>query len=229
MRGDLSLVLARLPLFEFQLPNDRRARPTPLHSVAERLQMAFVILPVERKVVWVSECEGERHRILFHFCQQFQHPPTRSRGELDNFTTRTTPTRVSCRHIPTEADLDQAGPTVTGHASLSLSRRNMRFRQASSSKGISPLSFPVLSFGLLKAGGPSRMPTRERFHLRRAYGGTGRPDKCLVVKSLDSSVRPMCPSQHGIHRHHPQGVEGRESSPLLGCHVVFRCREPEKT
>ena len=33
------------------------------------------------------------------------------------------------------------------------------------------------------------MPTRERFPLRKAYGGTGRPDKCLVVKSLDSSLR----------------------------------------
>jgi hypothetical protein len=28
------------------------------------------------------------------------------------------------------ARLDQAGPTATGHASISLSRRNMRFRQA---------------------------------------------------------------------------------------------------
>jgi hypothetical protein len=34
------------------------------------------------------------------------------------------------------------------------------------------------------------MPTRERFLLRQASGGTSRPDKCLVVKSLDSSLRP---------------------------------------
>jgi len=34
---------------------------------------------------------------------------------------------------------------------------------------------------------------------------TLRPDKCLVVKSLDSSLRPVCPSQHRIHRHHHQG------------------------
>src|ERR1035438_10374317 len=135
MRSDLALVLARLSLFEFQLPNDRRFRPTPLHPVAERLQMAFVILPVEREVVRVGESEGERHRVLFHFRQQFQHPPTRSRGELDNFTTRAATARVSCRHIPTEADLDQAGPTVTGDASLSLSRRNMRFRQAQRRRG----------------------------------------------------------------------------------------------
>jgi hypothetical protein len=37
------------------------------------------------------------------------------------------------------------------------------------------------------------MPSRERFLLRRAYGGTSRPDKCLVVKSLDSTLRPVCP------------------------------------
>jgi hypothetical protein len=41
-------------------------------------------------------------------------------------------------------------------------------------------------------------------------GGTGRPDKCLVVKSLDSSLRPVPLSQHGIHRHHHQGVEGQQ-------------------
>ena len=50
---------------------------------------------------------------------------------------------------------------------------------------------------------------------------TLRPDKCLVVKSLDSSLRPVCPSQHGIHRHHHQGVEGREGRPLLGCQSCF--------
>ena len=80
---------------------------------------------------------------------------------------------------------------------------------------------------MLKAGRPSRlvrrrpgeggMPTRERFPLRRAYGGTSRPDKCLVVKSLDSSLRPVCPSQLGIHRHHHQGVEANQGRPLLGC------------
>jgi hypothetical protein len=46
---------------------------------------------------------------------------------------------------------------------------------------------------------------------------TLRPDKCLVVKSLDSSLRPVCPSQHGIHRHHHQGVEGTEGRTPLGC------------
>ena len=97
--------------------------------------MTFVILPVQREVVRVSKCEGERHRVLFHFRQQFQHPPTRSRCELDNFTARAATARVSCRHIPTEADLDQAGPTVTGDASPSLSRRNMRFRHAQRRRG----------------------------------------------------------------------------------------------
>jgi hypothetical protein len=43
---------------------------------------------------------------------------------------------------------------------------------------------------------------------------TLRPDKCLVVKSLDSSLRPVCPSQHGIHRHHHQGFQHR-SAPAL--------------
>ena len=46
---------------------------------------------------------------------------------------------------------------------------------------------------------------------------TLRPDKCLVVKSLDSSLRPVSPSQHGIQRHHHQGVEAREGRPLLRC------------
>jgi hypothetical protein len=32
------------------------------------------------------------------------------------------------------------------------------------------------------------------------------PDKCLVVKSLASSLRPVRPSQHGIQRHHHQKV-----------------------
>jgi len=66
-----------------------------------------------------------------------------------------------------------------------------------------------------------KMPTRERFHRRRGFGGTGRPDKCLVVKSLASSLRPACPSQHGIHRHHHQGVEGIEGRALLGCKCCF--------
>ena len=135
MWGDLALVPACFTRFEFQLPYNRRCRPTPLDSVTERLQMAFVILAVQRKVVRVSERESERHRRLLHFRQQFQHPPTRSRGEFDNLTTRAATTRVSRRHIPTEADLNQAGPTVTGHASLSLSRRNMRFRQAQRRRG----------------------------------------------------------------------------------------------
>jgi len=50
---------------------------------------------------------------------------------------------------------------------------------------------------------------------------TLRPDKCLVVKSLDSSLRPVCPSQHGIHRHHHQGVEGNEGKPPLACQFCF--------
>jgi hypothetical protein len=84
---------------------------------------------------------------------------------------------------------------------------------------------------LPKAGRPSRfvrrsfneggMPTRERFLLRKAYGRTGRPDKCLVVKSLDSSLLPVCPSQHGIHRHHNQRVEGTEEGPLFGRQCCF--------
>ena len=50
---------------------------------------------------------------------------------------------------------------------------------------------------------------------------TLRPDKCQVVKSLDSSLRPVSPSQHGIHRHHHQGVEGNQGRPLLGCQSCF--------
>jgi hypothetical protein len=65
------------------------------------------------------------------------------------------------------------------------------------------------------------MPTRERFLLRQAYGGTSRPDKCLVVKSLDSSLRTVCPSQHGIHRHHHQGVEGTKRKAAMGVSVLF--------
>ncbi len=42
---------------------------------------------------------------------------------------------------------------------------------------------------------------------------TLRPDKCLVVKSLDSSLRPVCPSQHGVHRRHHQ--EARNSCNRL--------------
>jgi hypothetical protein len=69
------------------------------------------------------------------------------------------------------------------------------------------------------------MPTRERFPLRRAYGGTSRPDKCLVV----SRWIPACalwpcantPSQHGIHRRHHQGVKGSEGRPLLGRQCCF--------
>ena len=52
---------------------------------------------------------------------------------------------------------------------------------------------------------------------RNANTRTFRPDKCLVVKSPDSSLRPVCPSQHGIHRHHHQGVKGSEGRSLLGC------------
>ncbi len=32
------------------------------------------------------------------------------------------------------------------------------------------------------------MPTRERFPVGRAYGGTSRPEKCMDVRSLDSSL-----------------------------------------
>ena len=45
--------------------------------------------------------------------------------------------------------------------------------------------------GLLKARRPSRMPTRERFLLRQAYGGTGRPDNAWLAKLRDSSLRPF--------------------------------------
>jgi hypothetical protein len=73
-----------------------------------------------------------------------------------------------------------------------------------------PLSSPAMARRDGRRLGEGGMPTRERFPLRQAYGGTGRPDRCLVVKSLDSSLRPVCPSQHGIHRHHHQGVEGND-------------------
>jgi hypothetical protein len=43
----------------------------------------------------------------------------------------------------------------------------------------------------------------------------------MVVKSLDSSLRPECPSQHGINRHHQQEVEGREERSHLGCQCCF--------
>jgi hypothetical protein len=58
---------------------------------------------------------------------------------------------------------------------------------------------PAAHAGVPKPERPSR-PVRRRAALRRdetagqvrlrqAYGGTSRPDKCLVVKSLDSSLR----------------------------------------
>jgi hypothetical protein len=50
---------------------------------------------------------------------------------------------------------------------------------------------------------------------------TLRPDKCLVVKSLDSNLRPVCPSQYGIHRHHHQGNENMLGMPPLGCYFDF--------
>ncbi len=54
---------------------------------------------------------------------------------------------------------------------------------------------------------------------------TLRPDKCLVVKSLDSSLRPVSHSQHGIHRHHHQGNEGMVKTPLFAVSVLaVRCR-----
>ncbi len=43
------------------------------------------------------------------------------------------------------------------------------------------------------------MPTRERFHLRQAYGGTSRPDKCLVVSSLPPAFRPAFPRKTGAN------------------------------
>ena len=62
-----------------------------------------------------------------------------------------------------------------------------------------------------------------------ANARTLRPDKCLVVMSLDSSLRPVRPSQHGIHRHHHQGFEGRERVRFWGVNVVFRCRGQGKS
>jgi len=55
---------------------------------------------------------------------------------------------------------------------------------------------------------------------------TLRPNKCLVVKSLDSSLRPVPPSQHGIHRHHHQGVEGQQGwkAAFRGSILALRCR-----
>jgi len=83
----------------------------------------------------------------------------------------------SCRHIPTEAHLDQAGLTVTGYVSLSLSRRNMRFRQAqreaagaagrhsAASRCRQPAHRPVLrrpgDGGSLREGGLSPRTTAE--------------------------------------------------------------------
>ncbi len=58
------------------------------------------------------------------------------------------------------------------------------------------------------------------------HGGTSRPDKCLVVKSLDSCLRPVSPSQHGIHRHHHQDNKRVEGGTLLGCH--FGCPLPRR-
>ncbi len=59
------------------------------------------------------------------------------------------------------------------------------------------------SSGLLKPGRPSR-PVRRLVRRRPGEGG-----------------RPVCPSQHGIHRHHHQGVKGREGRPLLGRQCCF--------
>jgi len=53
---------------------------------------------------------------------------------------------------------------------------------------------------------------------------TLRPDKCLVVKSLDSRLRPVCPrnmeSTAITTREFKAGREGR----FWGVNVVFRCR-----
>jgi hypothetical protein len=47
------------------------------------------------------------------------------------------------------------------------------------------------------------MPTRERFLLRQAYGGTSRPDKCLVVKAVSEGRFLRC-----YFRLHTKRIDG---------------------
>jgi len=46
--------------------------------------------------------------------------------------------------------------------------------------------------------------------------------------SLDSSLRPACPSQHGIHRHHHQGNAAIQGAAFAVSVSVFRYRERGK-
>jgi hypothetical protein len=91
---------------------------------------------------------------------------------------------------------------------------------------VNPLFSTILNTGAMPSPSTSDKgifpAARSRVVIRLAQGmkakpnantRTLRPDKCLVVKSLDSSLRPVRPSQHGIHRHHHQGVEGNEERP----------------
>ena len=53
---------------------------------------------------------------------------------------------------------------------------------------------------------------------------TLRPDKCLAVKSLDSSLRPVCPSQHGITAITTRELKATREGRFWGVNVVFRSR-----
>src|ERR1039458_405517 len=64
----------------------------------------------------------------------------------------------------------------------------------------------------------SRLIPLKRRRLKRVRLDSA-PVFRLVMKQLDSSLRPVCPSQHGIHRHHHQGGEGSKRRPLCGCHL----------
>jgi hypothetical protein len=57
---------------------------------------------------------------------------------------------------------------------------------------------------------------------------TLRPHKCLVVKSVDSSLRPVCPSQDGIHRHHRQEADATGKAAFRVSFMAVRCRGRRK-
>jgi hypothetical protein len=81
-------------------------------------------------------------------------------------------------------------------------------------RGVSPRSVPI-----------SLVPPsfQRRRIIRLAQRQEGKADLSAIASAKEdpSGLRPACPSQHGIHRHHHQGVEGNQGRPLLGCQSFF--------
>ena len=62
-------------------------------------------------------------------------------------------------------------------------------------EGASPLSFPVSSFGLLKAGGPSRTPTRENSAPTSAWSCRHCPQDCAPAALATLRSMPSPPGR----------------------------------